>query len=78
MGGVPVIRVIDADHGGRGALLLRHEHDGRDLHLDYAEKTLAHLRRLWGRDVVLETRLEDQACRFATGDQGFEIEEVAA
>ena len=54
-GSVPVIRVVDADDGRRGTLRLRHEYDGRDLNMDYAEKTLAHLHRLWGRPVVLDT-----------------------
>jgi stage V sporulation protein R len=30
MGGVPVIRVEDADFGGSRTLLLGHVHDGRD------------------------------------------------
>jgi stage V sporulation protein R len=32
-----------------------HDHDGRDLQLDYAEKTLSFIHRLWHRDVALET-----------------------
>ena len=57
LGSVPVIRIIDADFGGARALMLRHEHDDRELLVEYAEKTLRHLYRLWGRKVVLETRL---------------------
>jgi stage V sporulation protein R len=76
MGGIPVIRVIDADHGRRGELLLRHEHDGRDLHLEYAERTLAYLRQLWGRGVALETRLEDEPRQLQYDDEGFTIEQA--
>ncbi|MEZ5866454.1 MAG: SpoVR family protein [Geminicoccaceae bacterium] len=43
-GSLPVISVIDADHSGRRALMLRHEHDGRDLDMTSAEKTLQHAR----------------------------------
>jgi stage V sporulation protein R len=55
MGSIPVIKVEDADHGGKRTLYLKHEHDSRDLQLEYAERTLEHVRKLWGRDVVLET-----------------------
>ena len=39
-------------------LSLRHEHDGRDLDLAYAEKTIRYLNQLWGRKVHLETGME--------------------
>ena len=74
MGGVPVIHIIDADHGRRSKLLLRHEHDGRDLHLDYAEKTLGYLHRLWGRQVLLETLVDGQDCVLRHDDEGFAVD----
>lgn len=55
MGSIPLITVQDADHGGRRTLYLKHEHEGRDLQLEYAERTLEHVRVLWGKDCVLET-----------------------
>jgi stage V sporulation protein R len=60
MNAVPVIRVEDANHGGKQALFLGHAHDGRDLELEYAEKTLAHVYTLWDREVHLETVLEEK------------------
>jgi stage V sporulation protein R len=54
-GAIPVIKVEDADYNRNRALLLKHDHDGRDLHLEYAEKTLQYVHRLWGREVALET-----------------------
>ena len=39
---VPVIQIENADHRHNRSLYLRHLHDGRDLHLEYAEKVLAH------------------------------------
>jgi stage V sporulation protein R len=71
MGGVPVIKVEDADHGRSGALYLRHYHDGRDLHQGYGERTLAHLYELWGRKVVLETVLGGKKAVFSFDDNGF-------
>jgi stage V sporulation protein R len=75
MGEIPMIRVEDADHGGTRSLYLRHEHDGRDLQLDYAAKTLAHIHRLWGRRVVLETAVDEQSCLLTYDDDGFRVEE---
>jgi stage V sporulation protein R len=55
MGSIPKIFVTDADHGGTRTLYLKHEHDGRDLQLDYAERTIQHINQLWGKECVLET-----------------------
>ncbi len=71
MGTAPVIRVTDCDHGGNRALYLKHEHDGRDLQLEYAEKTLAYLFDLWGREVFIETVLNRKTRLLSYGDQGF-------
>ena len=52
---IPVIKVQDADFGRNHTLYLRHYHDGRDLQLEYAERTLKHVKALWEREVVLES-----------------------
>ena len=57
MGTIPVIKVEDADYNHNRSLLLKHYHDGRDLHLEYAERTLKHVYELWNREVVLETSI---------------------
>jgi len=74
--GIPVIRVTDADFGGSRALLLEHVHDGRDLHLEYAEKTLRYVWELWQRDVLLATALDGKMVRLRYGEDGFSKEEV--
>ena len=56
-GSIPVIKVEDADFGKNRTLYLKHYHDGRDLFLEYAERTIKHVKNLWGREVVLETSL---------------------
>ncbi len=71
-GSNPSIRVTDADFNRRRELYLRHEHDGRDLHLGYAERTLQHLHALWGRRVLLETRVNGKATRLAYDEDGFD------
>lgn len=59
-GGRPVVVALDAD-GGRGDLLLRHRHDGRDLDLGDAQKTLERVARVWGRRCRLQTTVEGQS-----------------
>jgi stage V sporulation protein R len=61
MNTVPVIKVEDSDFGRNHTLYLKHDHDGRDLQLDYAEKTLAYAHALWKHDVALETSLNGDA-----------------
>jgi len=56
-GTTPVIKVEDSDYNRNRVLFLKHHHDGRDLQLEYAEKTLQYLHQLWGREVALETEL---------------------
>lgn len=57
---LPVIKIIDADHQRTRTLYLRHYHDGRDLQIEYAEHALKHIQELWGRNVLLETILNNK------------------
>jgi len=70
-GTIPVIKITDADYGGNRTLYLVHEHDGRDLLLEYAERTLQHLHRLWGREVGLETFVNGKKVLLTYSDTGF-------
>ena len=72
-GSIPVIKVEDADFGQNRTLYMKHYHDGRDLHLEYAEKTMAYLQRLWGREVVLETTLDGKRSLLCCNDRGFSV-----
>jgi stage V sporulation protein R len=72
MNTVPVIRVVDADFRHNRALLLEHEHDGRDLEAEYLEKTMNYLYQLWGRQVLLRTRMQGKPATFTRADSGFE------
>jgi stage V sporulation protein R len=73
MSSVPVIRVLDADWNGQRALLLGHEHDGRDLHLENVEHALEYARRLWGRPVFLQTVLGGKPVTMRHDEEGFEV-----
>jgi stage V sporulation protein R len=76
MGSVPVIKVEDADYGRNRTLYLKHYHDGRDLQLEYAEKTLGYLYRLWGREVMLESAVSGKKVLLSYGERGFSTRAV--
>ena len=63
-GGHPIIRVVDANYGNRGELLLVHQHEGIDLQLDYAKDTLENIYKLWTRPVHLDTVVDETPRRF--------------
>jgi stage V sporulation protein R len=71
MNSIPVIKVEDADFGHSHTLYLVHYHDGRDLQLEYAEKTLAYVSQLWSGEVVLETTLDGKRYMLIHNDGGF-------
>ncbi|MEW6382016.1 MAG: SpoVR family protein [bacterium] len=77
MNRVPVIHIIDANYEHQQKLLLRHQYDGRELDLGYAQHTMRYLYRLWSRPVVMETVLKGRnyQLHYDYGDQ-FEIKEV--
>ncbi|MCA9596621.1 MAG: SpoVR family protein [Myxococcales bacterium] len=56
--GNPHILVDDANYENRGELLLKHDHHGVDLRMDYARETLKALVRVWKRPVVLATEMD--------------------
>ncbi len=55
---IPIILVDAVDE--QNVLCLIHEHDGRDLELDYADMVVQHISSLWGDVVKLDTIIEDE------------------
>ena len=55
---IPVIfaEEVEADN----TLVIRHEHDGRDLDLEHAEKVVNHVSTLWGSHAKLFTNIEGE------------------
>ena len=51
-----VIEEVEDDN----TLILRHEHDGRDLELNHADEVLRHIITLWGDDAKLFTLIEEE------------------
>ena len=56
--GQPFIYVEDANHENRGELLLRHDHQGVDLRVDYAREVLRALERVWKRPAEIHTAVD--------------------
>jgi stage V sporulation protein R len=58
--GFPYIEVVDGDYDGNRELYLMHRYEGVELDMKYARRTLEHVQKLWGRDVHLETQVDDE------------------
>ncbi|MBX6396180.1 MAG: SpoVR family protein [Alicyclobacillaceae bacterium] len=68
-GGLPTLVVAEGEEGSRGELLLRHRYEGVELDLKHLRRALMHLRRLWGRDVHLDTVVDGRPVRFTGGPE---------
>jgi len=54
---IPMIYVEDITGG---EMILHHEHDGRDIELNYADHVIKHIKDVWKDDVKLITTIEDE------------------
>ena len=57
--GQPFIHVVDGNYLNRGELYLAHQFNGLEVDLTKAREVMISLRRLWGRPVHLQVRLDD-------------------
>ncbi|MDQ0060856.1 SpoVR family protein [Paenibacillus harenae] len=64
-GGFPSLYVKDGDFNRVGELYLIHNYEGTELDLKYVERTLPHVVSLWGKNVHLETFVEDKKIVFS-------------
>ncbi|WP_208589924.1 SpoVR family protein [Gracilibacillus suaedae] len=64
-GGFPYLTVVDGDYMRNGELYIHHHYEGVELDVRYLEKTLPYIYQLWGKDVHLETVMEDKECLFS-------------
>lgn len=64
-GGFPYITVNDGDYLKNGELYLKHHYEGIELDLKYLEKVLPYIYQLWGRNVHLETVVEEKPILFS-------------
>ena len=77
-GGLPRIELVDEDWEGRGELLFRHHHDGRDLQFAHAAETLKNVARVWGASVHLLTKEDNAGRRLTTDGREFTSVELPA
>jgi len=66
--GQPFIHVADANYLNRGELYLAHQWNGADIEIASALEVLRNLRRIWGRPVHLQARIEDEMRLFTVED----------
>ena len=59
---VPVVYVEEIEKDN--TLSLVHEHDGRDLDLNYADKVYNNIKSLWGDEVRLVSTVENEKWEF--------------
>lgn len=68
--GIPKIVVENGNLFGSKILELKHKFAGQQLQSKYAMETLKHLKKLWGYDIKLTTKIEDTEIYFyTTGDE---------
>lgn len=60
---VPVV-YVDKFNKKMNILYLKHEHDGRDLEIKYANKVYDHIRFLWDDDIIFTSILEGELWEF--------------
>ncbi len=76
MNSFPIIVVEDSDYDRSRKLYLVHHHDGRDLDLEAAEKTLSYIHQLWQRPVALNTVVAGRASLLSCGENGFQVKRL--
>ena len=54
-------KICVSDISDTGDLILSHDHDGRDLDLDYADAVVTNIRKLWPSEVKLFTIIEEES-----------------
>lgn len=74
--GQPVVKVVNGNYENRGELLLRHQHEGFDLRMDWAKDTLKNLYALWGRPVHIVTIVDEEPKRLSCISGDYREEDI--
>ena len=64
-GGFPYIVVEDGDYARNGELYLKHGYEGTELDPHYLENVLPYIYQLWGRNVHMETVVDEKPTVYA-------------
>lgn len=71
--GQPFVYVVDANYLNRGELYLAHQWTGLEVEIAPAAHVMQALRRIWGRPVHLQARLNDDQFLFSAQEPGAEL-----
>jgi stage V sporulation protein R len=74
LGSIPVIKILEVKTNGAQEMVLSHEFDGRELDAEYADRTLRYVQQLWGKKVILETRLGGECCQMSYDGRGEKVD----
>ena len=74
--GQPRITVSNGNFNNRGELVLTHTFEGMDMQLQWAEKTLKNIVKIWGRPVHLETIIDGKPVLLHHDGKAFNKEKV--
>lgn len=66
--GIPKIKITNGDYNDKGTLQLEHEYAGAPLEPKYCEETLKHICFLWGKNVILKTKADDNKNQYYSVD----------
>jgi stage V sporulation protein R len=58
--GFPYIEIVDDDYDGNLELYMKHRYEGIELDIKYARKVLEYVYKLWGREVHLESIIDNE------------------
>ncbi len=73
---IPVVKVKLISLANNYELILEHDCDGRELHLEYLENTLKYIHQLWGRTVTVKTKLAGSNHLCYYNSEGFKAQSM--
>jgi stage V sporulation protein R len=62
--GIPKIEVVNGNLNDKGKIYLVHRWSGANLDKKYAEETMKHIYRLWGKSVILDTKVGEKNVQY--------------
>ena len=67
---IPKIEIVDGNYQDQKKMVLVHSHSGVDLNIEYAAKTMEHIQKIWGREIILYTVIDDKKVKFTITREG--------
>ena len=67
---IPKIEIVNGNGDDAKKMYIVHRHSGADLNIEYASHTMKHIHDIWGREIILETIIDDKEIRFKVNREG--------